>query len=128
MSRHAEMLDMGVRVAARFHSHALPADGAHVLQAAADPGGAAVVVLGRRRRQGQSELGGRRADPGAGDRRSAGSQLHDADAARAIVYEVIYLRREILLRICRHIVHSLTICWTSNGAWNRSSPILIREC
>ncbi|PUZ37157.1 hypothetical protein GQ55_9G096000 [Panicum hallii var. hallii] len=97
MSRYVEMLDMGVRIAARFHSHCPQTARMYYKppqsQAAASSSGAAEDDA----RAGSS--GGRRAAPvlrpfaaaadlGAGDR-PAGRQFHDFDTAQVVVYEVI---------------------------------------
>ncbi|KAG2535451.1 hypothetical protein PVAP13_9NG114700 [Panicum virgatum] len=84
MPRYTEMLDMGVRIAARFHSHCPQTARMYYkppqTQAAATPSSAGDDATANR------SSGGLRADPGAGDP-SAGFQLHDA--AQAVVYEVI---------------------------------------
>ncbi|TKV91510.1 hypothetical protein SEVIR_9G101400v4 [Setaria viridis] len=94
MSRYVEMLDMGVRIAARFHSHCPqtarmyykpPQTQAATSSSSADDdakarsfGLHAAPVL-----RPFSEA----MDVGAGDR--PGHQLHDFDTAQVIVYEVI---------------------------------------
>ncbi|RLN40066.1 uncharacterized protein C2845_PM01G29130 [Panicum miliaceum] len=98
MSRYVEMLDMGVRIAARFHSHCpqtarmyyKPPQGQAATSWSSSPSGAAEDDA----RAGSS--GGLRAAPvlrpfaaaaalGAGDR--PGHQFHDFDTAQVVVYE-----------------------------------------
>jgi hypothetical protein len=83
MSRYVEMLDMGVRIAARFHSHCpqtarmyyKPADGASSMAAAGGLGldSAPSLLLPF---AAAGELGGR---PG----------FHDFDTAQVLAYEVV---------------------------------------
>ncbi|PUZ37156.1 hypothetical protein GQ55_9G095900 [Panicum hallii var. hallii] len=87
MSRYAEMLDMGVRVAARFHSHCPQTARMYYKPPQTQAATSSSSSAGDDARAKRSS-GGLRADAGAGGR-SAGSQFHDADAAQAVVYEVI---------------------------------------
>ncbi|KAG2546110.1 uncharacterized protein LOC120648501 [Panicum virgatum] len=99
MSKYVEMLDMGVRIAARFHSHCpqtarmyyKPPQGQG--QAATSSSGAAEDDARARSSGGLRAAPVRRpfaaaADLGASSDRT-GFQVHDFDTAQVVVYEVI---------------------------------------
>ena len=96
MSKYVEMLDMGVRIAARFHSHcpqtarmyykppqgqAATTSGAAEDDARARSSGGLRAAPVRRPFAAAADLGA------SGDR--TGFQVHDFDTAQVVVYEVI---------------------------------------
>ncbi|CAL4927165.1 unnamed protein product [Urochloa decumbens] len=97
MSRYVEMLDMGVRIAARFHSHCPQTARMYYKppqsQAATSSSSSSAGDDAKARGFGHHAAAVLRPfapatmDFGAGDRPC--HQLHDFDTAQAIVYEVI---------------------------------------
>ncbi|CAN6322707.1 unnamed protein product [Urochloa humidicola] len=100
MSRYVEMLDMGVRIAARFHSHCpqtarmyyKPPQSQAATSSSSSSSSSSAGDDAKVRSFGLHAAPVLRpfaaaADFGAGDR--PGHQLHDFDTAQVIVYEVI---------------------------------------
>ncbi|CAN6309467.1 unnamed protein product [Urochloa humidicola] len=102
MSRYVEMLDMGVRIAARFHSHCPQTARMYYkppqTQAATSSSSSSSSSAGDDAKA--RSLFGLHGSPvlrpfaaaaefGAGDRSGHHHQLHDFDTAQVIVYEVI---------------------------------------
>jgi hypothetical protein len=101
MSRYVEMLDMGVRIAARFHSHCpqtarmyykppqtqATTTTSSSSSSSADDAAAKGRSFGLHAAPVLMRRFSAAVDVGAGDR--PGCQLHDFDTAQVIVYEVI---------------------------------------
>ncbi|CAL4927166.1 unnamed protein product [Urochloa decumbens] len=101
MSRYVEMLDMGVRVAARFHSHCPQTARMYYkppqTQPATSPSSSAGDDAKAKKSSGLHAASVLRpfaaaADFGAGDdgnHRSSGVRFHEFDTTQVVVYEVI---------------------------------------
>ncbi|KAF8675429.1 hypothetical protein HU200_014385 [Digitaria exilis] len=101
MSRYVEMLDMGVRIAARFHSHCPQTARMYYkpphTQAATSSSSAAGDDAAKAKSFGlhaaapgvMRPFAATNLDLGSGDRPACHHQSHEFDTARVIVYEVI---------------------------------------
>ncbi|CAL4935625.1 unnamed protein product [Urochloa decumbens] len=101
MSRYVEMLDMGVRVAARFHSHCPQTARMYYkppqTQAATSPSSSSAGDDAKAKKSSDLHAASvprpfaAAADFGAGDgaNRSSGVRFHELDTAQVVVYEII---------------------------------------